>query len=172
MQEQIRAPANLRKDLNTLGVSMAWWLWRGVNTRSLSELGRENPQRRWHCVLRRGRVGRCQAIQTPTGRIRGSRIGSFTGAGWSSPVARQAHNLKVVGSNPTPATKISSQNQRFAEFWLPRPAAQNSLRNHIGIIRPEVLAQNRRADPAPNMLWVSERLRRDVDRLRLCRLRH
>ena len=28
------------------------------------------------------------------------------GAGWSSPVARQAHNLKVVGSNPTPATKV------------------------------------------------------------------
>ena len=26
-----------------------------------------------------------------------------TDAGWSSPVARQAHNLKVVGSNPTPA---------------------------------------------------------------------
>ena len=29
---------------------------------------------------------------------------SIVGAGWSSPVARQAHNLKVVGSNPTPAT--------------------------------------------------------------------
>lgn len=29
---------------------------------------------------------------------------SDIGAGWSSPVARQAHNLKVVGSNPTPAT--------------------------------------------------------------------
>jgi hypothetical protein len=28
-------------------------------------------------------------------------------AGWSSPVARQAHNLKVVGSNPTPATNYS-----------------------------------------------------------------
>jgi hypothetical protein len=27
-------------------------------------------------------------------------------AGWSSPVARQAHNLKVAGSNPAPATKI------------------------------------------------------------------
>ena len=26
-------------------------------------------------------------------------------AGWSSLVARQAHNLKVVGSNPAPATK-------------------------------------------------------------------
>jgi hypothetical protein len=27
-------------------------------------------------------------------------------AGWSSPVARQAHNLKVGGSNPPPATRI------------------------------------------------------------------
>ena len=26
------------------------------------------------------------------------------GAGWSSPVARQAHNLKAAGSNPAPAT--------------------------------------------------------------------
>ena len=31
-----------------------------------------------------------------------------TPAGWSSPVARQAHNLKVVSSNLAPATKISS----------------------------------------------------------------
>ena len=30
-----------------------------------------------------------------------------TGAGWSSPVARQAHNLKVAGSNPAPATKTT-----------------------------------------------------------------
>src|SRR3569833_1560501 len=29
-------------------------------------------------------------------------------AGWSSPVARQAHNLKVAGSNPAPATKQKS----------------------------------------------------------------
>jgi hypothetical protein len=28
-------------------------------------------------------------------------------AGWSSLVARQAHNLKVLGSNPSPATKIT-----------------------------------------------------------------
>ena len=28
-----------------------------------------------------------------------------TDAGWSSLVARQAHNLKVLGSNPSPATK-------------------------------------------------------------------
>ena len=27
-------------------------------------------------------------------------------AGWSSPAARQAHNLKVAGSNPAPATNV------------------------------------------------------------------
>jgi hypothetical protein len=27
-------------------------------------------------------------------------------AGWSSPVAREAHNLEVVGSNPAPATSL------------------------------------------------------------------
>ncbi len=30
---------------------------------------------------------------------------SILNAGWSSPVARQAHNLKVVSSNLAPATK-------------------------------------------------------------------
>ena len=32
-------------------------------------------------------------------------IGGLKGAGWSSLVARRAHNPKVVGSNPAPATK-------------------------------------------------------------------
>ena len=32
--------------------------------------------------------------------------GRELGAGWSSPVARQAHNLKVAGSNPAPATNF------------------------------------------------------------------
>ena len=41
---------------------MVRWLWRGENTRFHSELGRENPQRRWYFVLRHGRVGHCQAI--------------------------------------------------------------------------------------------------------------
>jgi hypothetical protein len=31
------------------------------------------------------------------------------GAGWSSPVARQAHNLKVTGSNPVPATNVKAR---------------------------------------------------------------
>ena len=38
----------------------------------------------------------------------GLKITDFFDAGWSSLVARQAHNLKVVGSNPAPATKFFS----------------------------------------------------------------
>src|SRR5271154_2153372 len=36
---------------------------------------------------------------------------SRAAAGWSSPVARQAHNLKAAGSNPAPATKSSPLDQ-------------------------------------------------------------
>ena len=60
-------------------------------------------------------------------------------AGWSSPAARQAHNLKVVGSNPTPATKImiagwSSPAARQAHNLKvvgsnPTPATNMKLRN-------------------------------------------
>ena len=39
---------------------------------------------------------------------------SAIGAGWSSPVARQAHNLKVVGSNPTPATNFPHRSPPYA----------------------------------------------------------
>ena len=42
----------------------------GQNTRSHPELGRENPQRRWYCASRRGRVGRRQARQAPLPSIR------------------------------------------------------------------------------------------------------
>ena len=37
-------------------------------------------------------------------------------AGWSSMVARRAHNPKVVGSNPAPATNF--KNPRFSEGFL------------------------------------------------------
>ena len=45
---------------------------------------------------------------------------SASDAGWSSLAARRAHNPKVVGSNPAPATKyqtLSLQNARV--FCLP-----------------------------------------------------
>ena len=41
------------------------------------------------------RVGRCQAVLL--------NLILFIVAGWSSPVARRAHNPKVAGSNPAPA---------------------------------------------------------------------
>ncbi len=34
-------------------------------------------------------------------------------AGWSSLVARRAHNPKVVGSNPAPATNLFRQHDKF-----------------------------------------------------------
>ena len=39
-------------------------------------------------------------------------------AGWSSLVARQAHNLKVLGSNPSPATNLKSRNEFSGSFAL------------------------------------------------------
>ena len=72
----------------------------------------------WRC----GRVGRRQAYKVYASKqqkqirpiaifIRAASEVSPIDAGWSSPVARQAHNLKVVGSNPTPATKNMSINE-------------------------------------------------------------
>ena len=51
---------------HSLCPSPAWWLWRGVHTRSHLELGRKSPQRQWYFVSRRGRVGRCQACKEQT----------------------------------------------------------------------------------------------------------
>ena len=46
-----------------------------------------------------------------------------TDAGWSSLVARRAHNPKVVGSNPAPATTLKSL--AFARlFCLPSEAGK------------------------------------------------
>ena len=37
-------------------------------------------------------------------------------AGWSSQVAREAHNLEVVGSNPAPATLMSGYSYPGKKF--------------------------------------------------------
>ncbi len=55
------------------------------------------------------------------------------GAGWSSPVARQAHNLKVVGSNPTPATKNSPvKSTTWRGFAFLGQTAPEAYRNQSG----------------------------------------
>ena len=52
------------RPLTTCMDRTTWWLWRGARTRSLPELGRENPQRPWYCASRHGRVGRRQVFQS------------------------------------------------------------------------------------------------------------
>ena len=46
-----------------------------------------------------------QTLQTPIAPRQNAKKATDFDAGWSSPVARQAHNLKVTGSNPVPAPK-------------------------------------------------------------------
>jgi hypothetical protein len=72
------------------------------------------PRTRWlcpGCLLRKPPVRTIDAQSV--GRFRfGSAFETASqrfNAGWSSPVARQAHNLKVIGSNPIPATKPSKK---------------------------------------------------------------
>jgi hypothetical protein len=64
-------------------------------------------------------------------------------AGWSSLVARQAHNLKVVGSNPTPATSVAN----VGDF-----AARKSVNNAIALWNESgdrLGCQKNRVDPPP-----------------------
>src|SRR5690242_19550012 len=56
------------------------------------------------------------------------------GAGWSSPVARQAHNLKVAGSNPAPATSTTCPpSSGLFVAWILAPAnVPNPTLTHFG----------------------------------------
>jgi hypothetical protein len=77
----------------------------------------ERPIKLWNrgYVLRRAvmQIQRAKAkfghIKIPSQKIPfgvdvGATMTIICPAGWSSPVAREAHNLEVVGSNPAPAT--------------------------------------------------------------------
>jgi len=100
----------------------SWWLWRGGPTRSLPEHGRETPQRLRYCVS--NCVGQSAGARTTTltpcwstcyTSKRATRDGAV--------VARRAHNPKVVGSNPTPATiegQRSSPPGPFFMSWFSR----------------------------------------------------
>ncbi len=75
---------------------------------------------------------------------------SRTVAGWSSPVARQAHNLKVTGSNPVPATIFDD---------TPSPAAQ--ARGLSLFLAPFLSLASSHSSMAPNspfsVTWTSPR---------------
>ncbi len=63
--------------------------------------------RLWLSRNKRGGQSALRSLTAPA-RTASTRLSRF-GAGWSSPVARQAHNLKVTGSNPVPATNDIKQ---------------------------------------------------------------
>lgn len=51
----------------------------------------------------------------------------FTDAGWSSQVAREAHNLEVAGSNPVPAiSKNTAESSTYCYLPAFGSAAQES----------------------------------------------
>ncbi len=55
----------------------------------------------------------------------------YIGAGWSSPVAREAHNLEVAGSNPVPATNPPTPvGGFFLAFWC------DAIQGLFGPLRP------------------------------------
>ena len=58
------------------------------------------------------RLALFDATPYDTPRFQGdnSSLGNHPDAGWSSLVARRAHNPKVVGSNPAPATNSFRKN--------------------------------------------------------------
>ena len=45
-------------------------------------------------------------------------VNQVNNAGWSSPVARQAHNLKAAGSNPAPATKPKRRSSKTSAVFV------------------------------------------------------
>ena len=68
-------------------------------------------------------------------------------AGWSSPVARQAHNLKVIGSNPIHATKFEAlENVMFSRaFCCPDFGLKFRSWKRRGSGRRKVAAENWRS---------------------------
>ena len=71
---------------------------------------RQQPPRGRPRTRRVRKAERPPAATRPSGRMSEERQNGII-AGWSSPVARQAHNLKVVGSNPTPATTVKTHHR-------------------------------------------------------------
>ena len=76
-------------------------------------------------------------------------------AGWSSPVARQAHNLKVVGSNPTPATKSTPPIKQDWRRFDSRDGVAGSRRGHGGATDKAAVWDDVAAPSGPRALTQS-----------------
>jgi hypothetical protein len=87
----------------------------------------------------------------------------FKTAGWSSLVARQAHNLKAAGSNPAPATKSILQiwkrlaaRDSLAKLYARRPAKNLIQRSSVverSAVNRLVVGSNPTAGAKFQMTW-------------------
>jgi hypothetical protein len=96
-------------------------------------------------------------------------IFSSTDAGWSSLAARRAHNPKVVGSNPTPATKAAccvETNLKACQIGRPFLFWWQCFCHHVSIcerlihlrgVRPHRFARNPAARRQPTSPSCSSR---------------
>src|SRR5262249_55791522 len=67
-------------------------------------------------------------------RLTGVGYASWVIAGWSSPVARWAHNPKVAGSNPAPAT---IHDRALEDGQSPRPFVRQGFAKGVSANRPD-----------------------------------
>ena len=103
----------------------------GQNTRSHPELGRENPQRRWYCVSRRGRVGRAPR---PAARTRFQVSGTrYQGRRQTPPLTKMPTQLASV--------RCAGTGFRYPDPWFPTPDPRQSL---------VAIARGKTPDPIPN----------------------
>jgi hypothetical protein len=109
---------------------------RSRETCSASLTGDKSPS-----AICSGRSVNCQAVYAPRQNLRFCapvfcpRQKPYN-AGWSSPVARQAHNLKAAGSNPAPATKsLNSRSNRSGSFLLLKPRFRDHTAPNQTLVR-------------------------------------
>ena len=77
-------------------------------------------------------VARCGSVHKRNMRTESSIRILFFIAGWSSQVARQAHNLKVRGSNPLPATILRKKPKRPNRLGFLASAYARGFGGHVG----------------------------------------
>ena len=136
-------------------------------SRSLPGLSRISPHHKDKTHQRGGRLlspPRCRLKPGPEHGSKPNRTSqdNTVDAGWSSPVARQAHNLKVVSSNLAPATK-SPQYPKS-----PVAPAMGLLRERRGKGRAAIATPRGQRQRAP-LLWPRFRISKRLIR-RFCLL--
>ena len=118
-QQKIFSKRNRRPLADPKGRSKAAFLLcrMKMNAREIATKSGAIPSQETGCSATcSGRSVNCKAVYAIAINPFGIYASRTTGpvafyAGWSSPVARQAHNLKVIGSNPIPATNFRKSQQ-------------------------------------------------------------